>query len=80
MEPSKGGTQQTERAKSQPSDSQGATGPSGSRPSSQGTYETYHEVIKKVKSVFTPRCVFLAPAHNSDFGSAKQLEELLLPR
>ncbi len=37
LEPSKEGIQDTARAKSQSSNSQGATGPSGSRPDSKGT-------------------------------------------
>lgn len=37
LEPKQGGTQKTVEAKSQSSDSQGASGPSGSRPNSKGS-------------------------------------------
>ncbi|KAL9976044.1 hypothetical protein ACROYT_G013278 [Oculina patagonica] len=55
MGPSKGGTQKTERAKSQSSDSQGATGPSGSRPISAGGDTTKQNTDRRGRYGGKPR-------------------------
>ena len=76
MEPNKGGTKKTTRPKHQSSDSQGAAGPSASRPNSEGTFKL-NKSIKNFRYVSKPRWL-IRPAINSDFHGIKRLEVSIL--